>query len=257
VIDQFIASGYLKWGRLCQLTLFLPHGFEGQGPEHSSARLERYLQLCAELNMRVWVPSTPAQFFHLLRNQIKRRFRRPLVVMTPKSLLRHPLSKSTLDAFTDGALALVQPEADELESDRVRRVVLCSGKVYFDLLGERRKREISDIAIMRVEQLYPFPRRRLGGLLADFANASEIVWCQEEPRNQGAWYQIQHHLRVLTQDHQTLGYAGRAPSASPACGNWQLHRVQQQALIDAALAASRVEDPGERLEDTDEHDPGW
>ena len=257
VIDQFIASGYLKWGRLCQLTLFLPHGFEGQGPEHSSARLERYLQLCAELNMRVWVPSTPAQFFHLLRNQIKRRFRRPLVVMTPKSLLRHPLSKSNLDAFTDGALALVQPEADELESDRVRRVVLCSGKVYFDLLGERRKREISDIAIMRVEQLYPFPRRRLGGLLADFANASEIVWCQEEPRNQGAWYQIQHHLRVLTQDHQTLGYAGRAPSASPACGNWQLHRVQQQALIDAALAASRVEDPGERLEDTDEHDPGW
>ncbi|MGB5570787.1 MAG: 2-oxoglutarate dehydrogenase E1 component [Sedimenticolaceae bacterium] len=257
VIDQFIASGYLKWGRLCQLTLFLPHGFEGQGPEHSSARLERYLQLCAELNMRVWVPSTPAQFFHLLRNQIKRRFRRPLVVMTPKSLLRHPLSKSTLDAFTDGALALVQPEADELESDRVRRVVLCSGKVYFDLLGERRKREISDIAIMRVEQLYPFPRRRLGGLLADFANASEIVWCQEEPRNQGAWYQIQHHLRVLTQDHQTLGYAGRAPSASPACGNWQLHRVQQQALIDAALAALRVEDPGERLEDTDEHDPGW
>jgi 2-oxoglutarate dehydrogenase E1 component len=256
VIDQFIASGYLKWGRLCQLTLFLPHGFEGQGPEHSSARLERFLQLCAELNMRVWVPTTPAQFFHLLRDQIKRRFRRPLVVMTPKSLLRHPLSKSRLDAFTDGALALVQPEADALDPGSTRRVVLCSGKVYFDLLEVRRKREISDIAILRVEQLYPFPRRRLAELLADFVNASEIVWCQEEPRNQGAWYQIQHHLRALTREHQTLGYAGRAPSASPACGSVQLHRTQQQALIDTALSASRVEDPGERLEDSDEHDTG-
>ncbi|MGB5252030.1 MAG: 2-oxoglutarate dehydrogenase E1 component, partial [Sedimenticolaceae bacterium] len=155
VIDQFIASGYLKWGRLCQLTLFLPHGFEGQGPEHSSARLERFLQLCAELNMRVWVPSTPAQFFHLLRDQIKRRFRRPLVVMTPKSLLRHPLSKSSLDAFVGGALAVVQPEIDGLRSNGVRRVVLCSGKVYFDLLGARRQRSIDDIAILRIEQLYP------------------------------------------------------------------------------------------------------
>jgi 2-oxoglutarate dehydrogenase E1 component len=253
VIDQFIASGYLKWGRLCQLTLFLPHGFEGQGPEHSSARLERFLQLCAELNMRVWVPTTPAQFFHLLRDQIKRRFRRPLVVMTPKSLLRHPLSKSTLDAFTHGALAVVQPEADKLDPATVRRVVLCSGKVYFDLLAERRLRELHDIAILRIEQLYPFPRRRLGELLASYPAASEIVWCQEEPRNQGAWYQIQHHLRVVTRDEQTLGYAGRAPSASPACGDAALHRAQQQALVDVALSEGRVEDPGERLEDTDEH----
>ncbi|MGB5745175.1 MAG: 2-oxoglutarate dehydrogenase E1 component [Sedimenticolaceae bacterium] len=257
VIDQFIASGYLKWGRLCQLTLFLPHGFEGQGPEHSSARLERFLQLCAELNMRVWVPSTPAQFFHLLRDQIKRRFRRPLVVMTPKSLLRHPLSKSSLDAFVGGALAVVQPEIDGLRSNGVRRVVLCSGKVYFDLLGARRQRSIDDIAILRIEQLYPFPRRRLGELLGQYSAASEIVWCQEEPRNQGAWYQIQHHLRVLTGDRQTLGYAGRAPSASPACGSAGLHRAQQQALVDAALSESRVEDPGERLEDTDEHHLDW
>jgi 2-oxoglutarate dehydrogenase E1 component len=253
VIDQFIASGYLKWGRLCQLTLFLPHGFEGQGPEHSSARLERFLQLCAELNMRVWVPTTPAQFFHLLRDQIKRRFRRPLVVMTPKSLLRHPLSKSRLSALTGGALAVVQPEQDAIEPTTVRRVVLCSGKVYYDLLAERRLREIQDVAILRIEQLYPFPRRRLAEWLMSYTAAREIVWCQEEPRNQGAWYQIQHHLRVLTRMGQVLGYAGRAPSASPACGDAALHRRQQQALVDVALSTHRVEDPGERLEDTDEH----
>ena len=253
VIDQFIGSGYLKWGRLCQLTLFLPHGFEGQGPEHSSARLERFLQLCAELNMRVWVPTTPAQFFHLLRDQMKRRFRRPLVVMTPKSLLRHPLSKSQFSALTEGALATVQPEYDEQDVHKVRRVVLCSGKVYFDLLSARRERGIGDIAILRVEQLYPFPRKRLGELLANYTRADEVVWCQEEPRNQGAWYQIQHHLRVLARDDQSLGYAGRAPSASPACGDAGLHREQQQALVDAALSVGRVEDPGERLEDTDAH----
>ncbi len=253
VIDQFVASGYLKWGRLCQLTLFLPHGFEGQGPEHSSARLERFLQLCAELNMRVWVPTTPAQFFHLLRDQIKRRFRRPLVVMTPKSLLRHPLAKSPLAALAHETLATALPEQDRLDPGRVRRVVLCSGRVYYDLLGARRDRGIDDIAILRVEQLYPFPRRRIADLLAGYPNAVEVVWCQEEPRNQGAWYQIQHHLRVLTGNGQGLGYAGRAPSASPACGNAALHRLQQQSLVDAALSLGRVEDPGERLEDTDEH----
>ena len=257
VVDQFIASGYLKWGRLCQLTLFLPHGFEGQGPEHSSARLERFLQLCAELNMRVWVPTTPAQFFHLLRDQMRRRFRRPLVVMTPKSLLRHPLSKSSMEALTHGALAPVQPEQDALAADDVCRVVLCSGKVYFDLLRERRSRQIENIAILRIEQLYPFPRRRLSKLLAKYPHVTEIVWCQEEPRNQGAWYQIQHHLRVLTGEGQELGYAGRAPSASPACGSVDLHRAQQEALVDVALAEGRVEDPGERLQDTDEHELGW
>jgi 2-oxoglutarate dehydrogenase E1 component len=253
IIDQFIASGYLKWGRLCQLTLLLPHGFEGQGPEHSSARLERFLQLCAELNMRVWVPTTPAQFFHLLRDQIKRRFRRPLIVMTPKSLLRHAMSTSGADEFSSGSLATVLAEVDALDAAKVRRVVLCSGKVYFDLLAGRRERAIDDIAIMRIEQLYPFPRRRLAELLADFSHATEVVWCQEEPRNQGAWYQIQHHLRVLTRSDQSLGYAGRRPSASPACGDIGLHRKQQQNLIDSALAVGSAEDPGERLEDTDEH----
>jgi 2-oxoglutarate dehydrogenase E1 component len=253
VIDQFISSGYLKWGRLCQLTLLLPHGFEGQGPEHSSARLERFLQLCAELNMRVWVPTTPAQLFHLLRDQIKRSFRRPLVVMTPKSLLRHPLSKSNLSDFTDGGLEIVLPETDAIEPSDVRRVVLCSGKVFFDLLTERRKRGSTDIAILRVEQLYPFPRRRLSELLQSYPNATQIVWCQEEPRNQGAWYQIQHHLRVLTGAEQSLGYAGRPPSASPACGSSKLHLSQQQALVDHALSKGPVLDPGERLDDTDGH----
>jgi 2-oxoglutarate dehydrogenase E1 component len=256
VVDQFISSGYLKWGRLCQLTLFLPHGFEGLGPEHSSARLERFLQLCAELNMRVWVPTTPAQLFHLLRDQIQRPFRRPLVVMTPKSLLRHPLSKSTLAAFTDGALAVVQPEIDSIEPGMVRRVVLCSGKVFFDLLAARREGDIADIAIVRVEQLYPFPRQRLRELLNQYVNAREIVWCQEEPRNQGAWYQIQHHLRALKDAGQSLGYAGRPPSASPACGYPRLHQLQQQALVDTALSGSPVDDPGERLDDIDTHFSG-
>ena len=251
VIDQFISSGYLKWGRLCPLTLFLPHGFDGQGPEHSSARLERYLQLCAELNMRVWVPTTPAQLFHLLRDQIKRDFRRPLIVMTPKSLLRHPLSVSPLEEFSEGALAVVQPDIDPLVPEVVRRVVLCSGKVFFDLLAVRRERAIQDIAIVRVEQLYPFPRHPLREILDHYTNAKEIVWCQEEPRNQGAWYQIQHHLRAVKHGDRSLGYAGRPPSASPACGYAQLHLAQQQALVDTALSENLVDDPGERLEDTD------
>lgn len=255
VIDQFISSGYLKWGRLCPLTLFLPHGFDGQGPEHSSARLERFLQLCAELNMRVWVPTTPAQLFHLLRNQIKRDFRRPLIVMTPKSLLRHPLSKSTLGEFTNGALAVVKPEIDPIKPESVRRIVLCSGKVFFELLAKRREREISDITIIRIEQLYPFPRHPLRELLDGYADAKEIVWCQEEPRNQGAWYQVQHHLRALKHGNQSLGYAGRPPSASPACGYAKLHNAQQEALIDVALSEHPVDDPGERLEDTDTHFP--
>jgi len=254
VIDQFISSGYPKWGRLCQLTLFLPHGYEGQGPEHSSARLERFLQLCAELNMRIWVPTTPAQLFHLLRDQIGRAFRRPLVVMMPKSLLRHPLSKSPLEDFTGGELAVVQPELDPIDPHRARRVVLCSGKVFFDLLAARRGRGIRDIAIMRVEQLYPFPRAVLHELLDRYVHADELVWCQEEPRNQGAWYQIRHHLRALSLNAQSLAYAGRAPSASPACGYMSLHAAQQQALVDTALSGEPVRDPGERLADTDVRD---
>jgi 2-oxoglutarate dehydrogenase E1 component len=253
VIDQFISSGYLKWGRFCQLTLFLPHGFEGQGPEHSSARLERFLQLCAELNMRVWNPSTPAQMFHLLRDQQMRAFRRPLVVMTPKSLLRHRDSTSSIEDITQGALSLVIEEVDDHQVAETRRVVLCSGKVYFDLLKARRERQITDIAILRIEQLYPFPRRILKGILQKYVYAQELVWCQEEPRNQGAWYQIQHHLRVSKPKTMVLGYSGRAPSASPACGNACLHTLQQQELIDRALAEEAVDDPGERQDDTYTH----
>ncbi len=249
VIDQFISSGLQKWGRICQLTLFLPHGFEGQGPEHSSARLERFLQLCAQLNMRVWVPTTPAQLFHLLRDQMLRDFRRPLIVMMPKSLLRHPLSKSSLEELSTGTLQVCIPEQDNLDSAKVRRVVMCYGKVYYDLLKARRERQVDDIAIVRVEQLYPFPRGNLADVLASYPGMTEIVWCQEEPRNQGAWYQIQHHLWVLINGQKRqLGYAGRDASASPACGSSTLHAQQQQQLVDTALSADKVQDEGGRLE---------
>lgn len=253
VIDQFISSGFLKWGRLCQLSLFLPHGFEGQGPEHSSARLERFLQLCAELNMRVWNPTTPAQLFHLIRDQYHRDFRRPLVVMMPKSLLRHPLSTSALSEFSERGLSMILPEVELSDAASVRRVVLCSGKVYFDLLRYRQQQQISDVAIVRIEQLYPFPRRSLSECLKHYSQATELVWCQEEPRNQGAWYQIQHHLRVSKLAQMKLGYAGRQPSAAPACGNARLHAQQQQELVQRALSTEAVDDPGERLEDTDIH----
>jgi 2-oxoglutarate dehydrogenase E1 component len=253
VIDQFISSGFVKWGRFCQLTLFLPHGFEGQGPEHSSARLERYLQLCAELNMRVWYPSTPAQLFHLLRDQHIRDFRRPLVVMTPKSLLRNPDSTSSLEDLSTGKLELVIDEVDELRSESVRRVVACSGKIYFDLLKQRRESRMLDVAILRIEQLYPFPRRTLNRILQQYPNARELVWCQEEPRNQGAWYQIQHHLRVAKLVTMSLGYSGRPPSASPAAGNPREHLQQHKYLVERALDLEPVDDPGERLEDTDIH----
>ncbi len=238
VIDQFISSGEAKWGRLCGLTMFLPHGYEGQGPEHSSARLERFLQLCAEHNIQVCVPSTPAQFFHMLRRQIRASFRKPLVVMTPKSLLRHKLSTSSLDDLANGGYQLVIDEIDDIKPKNVERVVLCSGKVYFDLLEERRKRELENVAIVRVEQLYPFPEKELSALLRRrYSNAKQVVWCQEEPKNQGAWYSSQHHfLRCMRQD-QELTYAGREASASPAVGYAKLHFEQQRQLVDDALGA--------------------
>ncbi|PWG62249.1 2-oxoglutarate dehydrogenase E1 component [Sediminicurvatus halobius] len=237
VIDQFIASGETKWGRLCGLTLYLPHGYEGQGPEHSSARLERFLQLCAEQNIQVCAPSTPAQFFHMIRRQMVRKWRKPLVVMTPKSLLRHKLSTSVLDDLSRGHFQLVIDEIDELRARDVRRVVLCSGKVYYDLLQERRKRELKDIAIVRVEQLYPFPENDLAALLKRrYKGAKEVIWCQEEPKNQGAWYQIQHHLQHCITREQRLGYAGREPSASPAVGYAKVHHEQQRRLVDDALS---------------------
>lgn len=236
VIDQFISSGESKWGRLSGLTMFLPHGYEGQGPEHSSARLERYLQLCAQHNMQVCYPSTPAQMFHMIRRQMIRPYRKPLVVMTPKSLLRHKLSTSTLEELYDGEFLNVIPEIDKITNKNVKRVVFCTGKVYFDLLEQRREDKIKDIAICRVEQLYPFPRDSVMQELKRYPNAAEVVWCQEEPKNQGAWYQIMHHFRACIGQQHTLLYAGRDASASPAAGYLVVHREQQSRLVRAALS---------------------
>jgi 2-oxoglutarate dehydrogenase E1 component len=238
VIDQFISSGEQKWGRLCGLTMFLPHGFEGQGPEHSSARLERYLQLCAQQNMQVCVPSTPSQIFHLIRRQVVRPYRKPLIVMTPKSLLRHKLAVSSLDDLTKGEFRLVIPEIDDIKKDDVRRVVLCSGKVYYDLLEERRKRELKDVAILRVEQLYPFPKKECHAELAKYKKAKEVVWCQEEPKNQGAWFCSKHNIEASLADKQTLEYVGRAFFAAPAVGFASLHHEQQRQLVEEALGVS-------------------
>jgi 2-oxoglutarate dehydrogenase E1 component len=241
IIDQFISSGEAKWERFCGLALLLPHGYEGAGPEHSSARLERFLQLCAENNMQVCVPSTPAQMFHLLRRQMLQPFRKPLIVMTPKSLLRHELSVSALEELTRGGFARVLGEIDELANAAVRRVVFCSGKVYFDLLRARRKEERRDVALVRIEQLYPFPGEEYQAMLNRYANAREIVWCQEEPQNQGAWYQIRHRLQEFG-GGRTLLYAGRAPAAAPATGISKIHELEQQALVAAALHATATED---------------
>ncbi|HET8706531.1 MAG TPA: 2-oxoglutarate dehydrogenase E1 component, partial [Pseudomonadales bacterium] len=186
VIDQFISSGESKWARLCGLTMLLPHGYEGQGPEHSSARLERFLQLCAETNIQVCVPTTPAQVFHMLRRQAIRPLRKPLIVMSPKSLLRHKLAKSTLDDLTSGTFKMVIPEIDPIEAPAVNRVIVCSGKVYYDLLEKRRAGNITDVAIVRVEQLYPVPEEELIAALKPYTNAKTVVWCQEEPKNQGS-----------------------------------------------------------------------
>ncbi|MFA0253250.1 2-oxoglutarate dehydrogenase E1 component [Vibrio breoganii] len=239
VIDQFISSGEQKWNRLCGITLLLPHGYEGQGPEHSSARLERYLQLCAEQNMQVVVPSTPAQVYHMLRRQVVRPMRRPLIVMSPKSLLRHPQCVSSLEDLAEGTFQSVIPEVDDLDNAKVRRVVFCSGKVYFDLLEERRKRELDDVAIVRIEQLYPFPLADLREVISVYPEAKDFVWCQEEPQNQGAWYSSQHNFRAATPFNTTLSYAGRPASASPAVGYMSVHLKQQKALINDALTIDK------------------
>jgi 2-oxoglutarate dehydrogenase E1 component len=235
VIDQFISSGEAKWGRLCGLTLFLPHGYEGQGPEHSSARLERFLQLCAENNMQVCIPSTPAQMFHMLRRQMLRPYRKPLIVMTPKSLLRHKMSVSPLSDLSTGRFELIIPEIEDLDRENTRRLVFCSGKVYYDLLQARHAQELSDVALIRIEQVYPFPIDRYEAQVQSYPNAEEIVWCQEEPQNQGAWYQIRHRLQEPLSERQQLYYAGRESAAAPASGIVKVHVQQQQELVDAAL----------------------
>ncbi|MEO0437181.1 MAG: 2-oxoglutarate dehydrogenase E1 component [Pseudomonadota bacterium] len=239
VIDQFITSGEHKWSRLCGLTMLLPHGYEGQGPEHSSARLERFMQLCAEHNIQVCVPTTPAQVFHMLRRQAIRPLRKPLVVMSPKSLLRHKEAVSTLEELADGQFYNVLDESDDIDNNAVERVVLCSGKVFYDLRAARREREIQNIAILRLEQLYPFPGVQLLEILSQYPNIRDAVWCQEEPMNQGAWYSSQHHMRRVLISHKPdiyLNYAGREASAAPAAGYMALHLSQQEAFINQALS---------------------
>ena len=238
VIDQFISSGEAKWGRYSGLTLFLPHGYEGQGPEHSSARLERFLQLCAEHNMQVCVPSTPAQMFHLIRRQMVRPVRKPLIVMTPKSLLRHPLSTSPIEELSRGRFRPLIGEVAELDRSRVSRIVFCSGKVYYDLSEARKEKGIDNVAIVRIEELYPFPIDEYAKTVYRYPNAAEIIWCQEEPQNQGAWYQIRHRLQEPLSEQHELYYAGRPGAAAPASGIYALHARQQEAFVGAALAAS-------------------
>ena len=238
VIDQFIASGEVKWGRVNGITLMLPHGYEGQGPEHSSARLERFMQLSADTNMQVVQPTTASQIFHILRRQMVRNLRKPLIIMTPKSLLRAKDAASPLSEFTKGSFQTVIPENKEeviKKADKVRRVVACSGKVYYDLARKREEKGIDDVALLRVEQLYPFPHKAFSAELRKYPNALDIVWCQDEPQNQGAWFFVQHYIHENMSEGQKLGYSGRAASASPAVGYSHLHQEQQKALVDGAF----------------------
>ena len=235
VIDQFITSGEAKWGRLCGLVMFLPHGYEGQGPEHSSARLERFMQLCSHNNIQVCVPSLPSQMFHMIRRQMIRPFRKPLIVMTPKSLLRHKASTSSLADLSTGGFQLVIDDPSKPKPKAVKRVVFCAGKVYFDLAAEKAEKDIGDVALVRVEQLYPFPREELQTTLKQYTQATEVVWCQEEPMNQGAWFQIRHHIQACIDKDQQLRYVGRDTSASPAVGYYQIHLQQQKKLVSEAL----------------------
>jgi 2-oxoglutarate dehydrogenase E1 component len=235
VIDQFIAAGEQKWGRLSGLTMFLPHGFEGQGPEHSSARLERFLQLSAQHNMFVCAPTTPAQFFHMIRRQMRFTGRKPLVVMTPKSLLRHRLSVSSLEDLSKGIFRLVIRDSETEDTKKVKRIVMCSGKVYFDLAEKRKELKRDDIAIIRVEQLYPFPEKDLKQELERYPNARRFIWCQEEPMNQGAWFPSQHHMWSLLPKGCKLEYAGRPMSAAPAVGDHKLHVQQLHEFLEQAL----------------------
>jgi 2-oxoglutarate dehydrogenase E1 component len=237
VIDQFISSGEAKWGRQCGLTLMLPHGYEGQGPEHSSARIERFLQLCADNNMQVIQPTNAAQIFHVLRRQMIRPFRKPLILFTPKSLLRNKDATSPLtDLAEKHFMPVIGETHDEINPEQVKRVLICSGKVYYDLMNARKERERNDVAILRIEQLYPFAHKAFQAELQKYPNAKEMIWVQDEPQNQGPWFYIQHHLYENMTDGQRLGYAGRSASASPAVGYLAKHVEQQKALIEQAFA---------------------
>ncbi len=239
VIDQFIASGEVKWGRVNGITLMLPHGYEGQGPEHSSARVERFMQLAADTNMQIVQPTTASQIFHVLRRQMVRNLRKPLVIFTPKSLLRNKDATSPLSEFTKGGFQTVIPEHNEdvnRKADKVKRLIACSGKVYYDLAKKRDSKGADDVAIIRIEQLYPFPHKAFAAEIKKYPNATEIVWCQDEPQNQGAWFFIQHNIHENMVEGQRLGYSGRAASASPAVGYSHLHQEQQKSLVEGAFA---------------------
>ncbi|MFZ2738000.1 MAG: 2-oxoglutarate dehydrogenase E1 component [Burkholderiaceae bacterium] len=235
VIDQFIASGEVKWGRVNGLTLMLPHGYEGQGPEHSSARLERFMQLSADTNMQVVQPTTASQIFHLLRRQMVRNLRKPLIILTPKSLLRNKDAASPLSEFTKGSFQTIIPEQKELKADKVKRMLVCSGKVYYDLVKKREEKGSDDVAIIRVEQLYPFPHKAFANEIKKYPNLTDLVWCQDEPQNQGAWFFVQHYIQENMVEGQKIAYSGRAASASPAVGYSHLHQEQQKALVDGAF----------------------
>ena len=238
VIDQFIASGEVKWGRVNGITLMLPHGYEGQGPEHSSARLERFMQLAADTNIQVVQPTTASQIFHVLRRQMVRGLRKPLIIMTPKSLLRAKDATSPMSEFTSGIFQTVIPETNPAvvkAAAKVKRIICCSGKVYYDLIHRREEMGVKDVAVIRVEQLYPFPHKAFAAEVKRYPNASDMVWCQDEPQNQGAWFFVQHYIHENMRDGQRLGYAGRAASASPAVGYAHLHQEQQKALIEGAF----------------------
>jgi 2-oxoglutarate dehydrogenase E1 component len=239
VIDQFISSGEAKWGRQNGLVMLLPHGYEGQGPEHSSARLERYMQLCAEYNMQVCVPSTPAQIFHLLRRQMIRKLRKPLIVMTPKSLLRHKEAVSPLDDLANGRFQTVIGELDDLDAKKVTRIAVCSGKLFYELLAARREKKIENVAILRLEQLYPFPDEAFAAQLKLYPKAKELVWVQEEPLNQGAWYASRHHFAAHLRDGKALDVVARPGAASPAVGYFSKHQAQQKVVIDSALIKTK------------------
>ncbi|GHA65198.1 2-oxoglutarate dehydrogenase subunit E1 [Formosimonas limnophila] len=238
VIDQFISSGEVKWGRASGLTLMLPHGYEGQGPEHSSARIERYLQLCADHNMQVVQPTTPAQIFHILRRQMVGDFRKPLIIFTPKSLLRHKEAISDLNDLAKGSFQTVIGEVDStvsVDAKKVKRALVCSGKVYYDILAARREEKDQNVPVIRVEQMYPFPHKAFAAELKKYPNLEEIIWVQDEPQNQGPWFQIQHNLFENLTEGQKLAYAGRAASASPAVGYYAKHYEQQKAMMQAAF----------------------
>jgi len=240
IIDQFISTAHVKWGRMSGLVMLLPHGYEGQGPEHSSARIERFLQTCAEDSIQVVNCTTPAQYFHVLRRQVRRRYRAPLVIFTPKSLLRLPVATSKIEDFTSGRFQHIVDDVEAADAPGdVRRVLICSGKVYYDLVAERGKRfgdDASQIAIARLEQIYPWPGEQLQSLIAKYGNAERVYWVQEEPANMGPWTFVRERIQDLLPKGGSLAYAGRVSSASTAVGSTRIHRQEQSALVDAAFA---------------------